>query len=66
MRDANIFAYNWGLVSGKSQTIYPWANDVNNPATVEPTIWFHDIFRSDGSSFNVSETEYIASILGVR
>jgi len=24
MRAHNVFAYNWGLVSGRTQTIYPW------------------------------------------
>lgn len=65
MRNANIFAYNWGLVSGKSQTIYPWANDINNPATVQPTVWFHDVFRDDGSAFNTSEITFISSVLAV-
>lgn len=62
MRQNNVFAYNWGLVSGRTQTIYPWST-TTTPATEEPAIWFHDIFRADGTPFNASEISYIQSIL---
>jgi hypothetical protein len=45
---------NWGLVSGKTQTIYPWKS---KPGSSKPEIWFHDIFRPDGSPFNPAEIE---------
>lgn len=40
-----VGAINWGLVSGKSQTIYPWGW---NPEKGVPDVWFHDIFEADG------------------
>lgn len=58
----NVIAYNWGLVSGRTQTIYPWSTNTV-PATQEPEIWFHDIFRDNGVPFNASEIAYIQSIL---
>jgi hypothetical protein len=63
MKDEEIIAINWGFVSGRIQTIYPWTNDRSNPATEEPEIWFHDILRNDGKPFNSSETSYIQSVL---
>ena len=36
----------WGLVSGKTQTIYPWARLVGH---VPEGIPFHDIFNQDGT-----------------
>mmetsp|Transcript_9824 Transcript_9824/g.10583 ORF Transcript_9824/g.10583 Transcript_9824/m.10583 type:complete len:354 (+) Transcript_9824:81-1142(+) len=62
MKDAGIYAINWGLVSGRTQTIYPWST-TTVPATEEPEIWFHDIFRNTGTAFNQSEISYIQSVL---
>ncbi|MCH2176665.1 MAG: cellulase family glycosylhydrolase [Lentisphaeria bacterium] len=46
LKKYNIGAINWGLVSGKSQTIYPWGWSKEKG---EPDILFHDVFHSDGS-----------------
>jgi len=60
-KQEGIAAYNWGSVSGKSQTIYPW-NSWQNPCPPEPPIWFHDIFRPDGSPYRREETDLIRSL----
>jgi Cellulase (glycosyl hydrolase family 5) len=52
---------NWGLVSGKAQTIYPWGSE---PGSHEPETWFHDIFRKDGSPYSLDEVEFIREITG--
>ncbi len=57
----NIGAINWGLVSGKSQTIYPWAS-WSKPVEGEPEPWFHDVFRPDGSPYDANETNLIRSL----
>lgn len=44
---------NWGLVSGKTQTVYPWGSAAGAP---EPAVWFHDLLRRDGSPFDPKET----------
>jgi hypothetical protein len=56
-----IGAYNWGGVSGKSQTIFPW-DSWQNPYTPEPPLWQHDIFRPDGSAYDPTETALIQSL----
>ncbi len=53
-----VGAYNWGFVSGKSNTIYPWKS-WKEPFDNEPEIWFHDIFRPDGSPFSKDEVQFI-------
>jgi len=40
----NVIAINWGLVSGKTQTIYPWSCYIGKPDSVP----FHDVFDKDG------------------
>jgi hypothetical protein len=57
LREENIGAYNWGLVAGKTNTIYAW--DTPMPDGKEPKVWFHDIFRKDGTPFDKRETELI-------
>jgi hypothetical protein len=49
-----IACFNWGLVSGKSNTIFPWGS---KEGSEEPTPWFHDIFRQDGTPFDATETD---------
>jgi hypothetical protein len=59
----NVGAYNWGFVSGKTQTIYPW-DSWSKTYTNEPPLWFHDILRPDGTPYKASEVKYIRSITG--
>jgi hypothetical protein len=55
----HIGAINWGLVSGKSNTIFPWGSKEGSP---EPIPWFHDVFRKDGTPYDVKETELIKNL----
>jgi hypothetical protein len=57
LKKENIGAINWGLVSGKSNTIYAW--DTPMPDGAEPQLWFHDIFRKDGSPYKADEVKFI-------
>jgi hypothetical protein len=56
-----VAAFNWGLVSGKSQTIYPWDSWLKK-YYAKPDLWFHDIFYSDGSPYLQSEVVLIKSL----
>jgi len=49
----NVGCCNWGLVSGKTQTIYPWGSP---EGATEPNPWFHDLFRKDGTPYDEKET----------
>jgi hypothetical protein len=61
LKKYNIGAINWGFVSGKSQTVYPWGS-WQKPFKTEPKIWFHDIFREDGTPFSQTEIDLIRSM----
>ena len=65
MKEQRVAAYNWGLVSGKTQTIYPW-NSWKTPYSGEPPLWFHDIFRADGMAYRAEEASYIRTITGKK
>ena len=61
LKEQNIGAHNWGFVDGKSQTIYPW-DSWDKKYTGEPEVWFHDIFRRDGTPYDAKEVQYIKSL----
>jgi len=56
----NVGAINWGFVSGKTNTIYQWGTPI--PDGSEPKVWFHDIFRKDGTPYDSKETAFIKNI----
>jgi hypothetical protein len=55
---------NWGLVQGKAQTHLPWDSWQHPYTDREPTIWFHEVFRTDGTPYIPEEVEYIKRIVG--
>lgn len=78
--EQDIGAINWGLVSGETQTIYPWEYPVGSgdeyfeqwraavrevypwektAGVPEPELWFHDVFRPDGTPYDEAEVELI-------
>jgi hypothetical protein len=64
LKKENVGAINWGLVSGKTNTKYAW--DTPMPDGAEPKIWFHDIFRPDGTPYSQAEIDLIKSLTGVK
>jgi len=63
LKQFHVAAWSWGLVSGKSNTIYPWDSWVKHYSS-EPTVWFHDIFRADGAPFSTAEVQLIRNLSG--
>ena len=64
-RKYHVGAINWGLVEGKTQTLYPW-DSWQKPYDHEPTPWFHDIFRGDGRPYDPKETALIREMSGAN
>lgn len=59
----NVSAYNWGLVSGKTQTIYNWVSWVTmSPESADP--WHHDVFYEDGRPYDQAEVALIKELTG--
>ena len=57
LKKENIGAINWGLVAGKSNTKYAWDEPI--PDGSEPSLWFHEIFRPDGTPYKQEEVDLI-------
>lgn len=60
LKEKNIGAINWGLVAGKTNTIYAWDTPMNDGS--EPPLWFHDVFRKDGTPYKKEETDLIRQL----
>ncbi|MGN6618741.1 MAG: glycoside hydrolase family 2 TIM barrel-domain containing protein [Ilyomonas sp.] len=55
-----VAAINWGLVEGKTNTKYAW--DTPMPNGDDPKVWFHEIFRKDGTPYRSEETDLIKEL----
>lgn len=65
----NVGAINFGLVTGKLNCHYHWnktKDGVEIPWDKEPEVWFHDIFREDGTPFSEAEIAFIKSQTGAK
>jgi hypothetical protein len=55
----DVAMYNWGFVDGRTQTRLPW-DSWKKPYTFdEPTIWFHEVLRQDGTPYRQAEVDLI-------
>jgi hypothetical protein len=58
-----IAAINWGLIAGKTQTYLPWDSWKYPYTDREPTVWFHEVFRTNGQPYSQDEANFIRSII---
>ena len=59
-----VAAINWGLVAGKTQTFLPWDSWQKPYVDREPAIWFHEVFKQDGTPYKQEEVDLIRSLTG--
>jgi hypothetical protein len=60
-----VAAINWGFVAGKTQTYLPWDSWQKPYVDREPSIWFHEIFKQDGTPYKQDEVDLIRKLTGV-
>lgn len=61
MKENKIGGYNWGLVNGKTQTIYSWESwkrDISG----EADFWHHDLLHKDGTPYLQTEVDLILEL----
>ncbi len=58
----DVGAINWGLVAGKTQTYFPWDSWQRPYVLQQPTIWFHEVFRQDGTPYRQHEVDLIREL----
>jgi Cellulase (glycosyl hydrolase family 5) len=60
----NVGAINWGLVAGRTQTYLPWDSWQRPYVLSQPTVWFHEVFRQDGTPYRQHEADLIRELTG--
>ena len=60
----DVAAINWGLVAGKTQTYLPWDSWKRPYVLMQPTIWFHEVFRQDDTPYREHEVDLIRQLTG--
>lgn len=63
LKKEHVGAINWGLVSGKTNTIYAW--DTPIPDGSQPIEWFHDVFFKEGAPYRQDEVNLIRNLNGM-
>ncbi|MEO6721687.1 MAG: 1,4-beta-xylanase [Ferruginibacter sp.] len=64
LKTKHVGAINWGFVSGKTNTIYAWDTPLADGS--QPTEWFHDIFKKDGTPYREDEVNLIIKLNEVK
>ena len=57
LKQYHVAAINWGLVAGKTNTKYAWDTPLADGS--EPSEWFHEVFRPDGTPYRQDEVDFI-------
>jgi hypothetical protein len=59
-----VAAINWGLVAGKTQTYLPWDSWQRPYVNIQPTVWFHEVFRQNDEPYREHETDLLRQLTG--
>ena len=59
-----VAAINWGLVAGKTQTYLPWDSWKRPYVELQPTIWFHEVFKQDDTPYRQREVDLLRTLTG--
>ena len=64
LKKHNVAAINWGFVDGKTNTKYAWDTPMADGG--EPVLWFHEIFKADGTPYKKEETDIIKKVTDAK
>jgi len=59
-----VAAINWGFVAGKTQTYLPWDSWQQPYVNRQAAVWFHEIFKQDGTPYKQDEVDLIRRLTG--
>ena len=63
-KQENVGAINWGFVAGKTQTYLPWDSWQHPYVLDQPSVWFHEVLRPDGTPYREAEVSLIRQLTG--
>ena len=62
LKKESVAAINWGLIDGKTNTKCQWDVPIANGS--DPQVWFHEVFRKDGTPYKMEETTLLKQLNG--
>lgn len=65
-KEEHVGAINWGFVAGKTQTYYPWESWQHPYILSQPSVWFHEVLRGDGTPYRQAEVDLIRKLTQAR
>jgi hypothetical protein len=63
-KQERVGAINWGFVAGKTQTYLPWDSWQRPYVLEQPSVWFHEVLRADGTPYRQAEVDLIRQLTG--
>jgi len=63
-KQERVGAMNWGFVAGRTQTYLPWDSWQHPYVLDQPSVWFHEVLRNDGTPYRPAEVELIRQLTG--
>ena len=63
-KEHHVAAMNWGLVAGKTQTYLPWDSWQRPYVELQPTVWFHEVFKQDDTPYRQREVDLMRQLTG--
>ena len=54
-REERVAVMHWGLVTGRTQTRFPWDSWQHPYLDREPAQWYHDVLHADGRPYRQQE-----------
>jgi hypothetical protein len=63
-KQERVGAINWGFVAGKTQTYLPWDSWEHPYILSQPSVWFHEVLRPDGTPYRQAEVDLIRKLTG--
>jgi hypothetical protein len=63
-KQEGVGVINWGFVAGKTQTYLPWDSWRHPYVVDQPSVWFHEVLRSDGTPYRQAEVNLIRQLTG--
>lgn len=63
-KEHHVGMINWGFVAGRTQTYLPWDSWTHPSVLSGPTIWFHDVFHTDGTPYRQAEIDLMRRLTG--
>jgi hypothetical protein len=61
-KQEHVGVINWGFVAGRTQTYLPWDSWERPYVVTQPSVWFHEVLRPDGTPYREAEVRLMRQL----